>query len=56
MASLLIVAIFMFLTAKEIVALAILGFMVFMLTVWAIFDFCPAVKMLSKFLKPCGKE
>jgi hypothetical protein len=56
MAALLIVAIFMFLTAKEIVAFAILGFMAFMLTVWAIFDFCPAVKMLSKFLKPCGQE
>ncbi len=56
MASLLIVAIFMFLTAKEIIALAILGFMVFMLTVWAVFDFCPAVKILSRFLKPCGKE
>jgi hypothetical protein len=27
--------------------------MIAMLSIWAIFDFCPALKILSKFLKPC---
>lgn len=56
MATLLIVAILLLISAKELLAIAILTFMVLMLAVWAIFDFCPALKILSKFMKSCDKK
>jgi hypothetical protein len=56
MATLLVVTILLFITAKEVFALALLGFMAVMMTIWAVFDFCPALKILSKFMKPCKKD
>ena len=56
MVALLLVAIFLFLSAKEVLGMAVLIFMVLMLSVWAIFDFCPALKILSKFMKSCDKK
>ncbi len=31
------------------------GFVVLMIVVWAITDFCPSIWMLKKFTKPCYK-
>ena len=31
----------------------ILGFVILMMTIWALFDFCPAVFILSKILPHC---
>jgi hypothetical protein len=56
MAALLIVTILLFISAKEVLAIAILVFMVLMLSIWAVFDFCPALKILSKFMKSCDKK
>jgi len=55
MATLLAVSLLLFFAGYEIITFAIQCFMVFMLMVWAIFDFCPAVKILGKFLKPCSE-
>jgi len=56
MVILLTVSLLLFFAGYEIFTFAILCFMIAMLSIWAIFDFCPALKMLSKFLKPCNKE
>ncbi|PKL32482.1 MAG: hypothetical protein CVV45_12500 [Spirochaetae bacterium HGW-Spirochaetae-10] len=40
----------------SVIGLAILGFVVFMLLLWAFTNFCPSVFMLGRFLKPCWKE
>ena len=56
MATLLTVSHFLFFAGHEVITFAIICFMIFMLSVWAIFDFCPALKILSKFMKPCSKE
>jgi len=56
MATLLAVSLFLFFAGYEIFSFALICFMIFMLSVWAIFDFCPAFKILSKFLKPCNTD
>lgn len=56
MATLLTISLLLFFAGYEIFTFAIICFIIFMLTVWAIFDFCPAIKILSKFLKPCDKN
>ena len=53
MATLLIVSLLLFFAGYELFTLAIIGFMSFMLVVWGVFDFCPAVKILSKFMPRC---
>lgn len=44
------------LNTGSVIGLAILGFVVFMLLLWAFTNFCPSVFMLGRFLKPCWKE
>ncbi len=56
MVFLIVISILLFISAKEIFALALLGFMAVMMTVWAIFDFCPALTILKKISKPCKKD
>ncbi len=56
MATLLTISLLLFFAGYEIFTFAIICFIIFMLLVWAIFDFCPAIKILSKFLKPCDKK
>lgn len=56
MATLLIVSLLLFFAGMEVVTFALLCFMIVMLIAWALFDFCPAIKILSKFLKPCDKK
>lgn len=36
-------------------AAALVVFMMVMITVWAILDFCPSIWVLNKFLKTCKK-
>ncbi len=55
MATLIVVSMLLFVSANEVFALALLGFMAFMMTMWAVFDFCPVLKVLAKFMKPCNK-
>ncbi len=56
MVFLIVISILLFISAKEIFALALLGFMAIMMTIWAIFDFCPALTILKKISKPCKKD
>lgn len=56
MVTLLAVSLLLFFAGYEIFTFAIQCFMLVMMTIWAIFDFCPAVKILSKFLKPCSEK
>jgi hypothetical protein len=56
MATLIAISLLLFFAGYEVFTFAILCFMIVMLSVWAIFDFCPALKILSKFIKPCDKE
>lgn len=56
MVFLIVISILLFISAKEIFALALLGFMAIMMTVWAIFDFCPALTILKKISKHCKKD
>lgn len=56
MTTLLVVIILLFINAYEIFALALLVFMAVMMAIWAIFDFCPALRILSTFMKPCRKD
>jgi len=56
MATLLTVSLLLFFAGQEVITFAIICFMIFMLSVWAIFDFCPALKILSKFMKPCSTK
>ena len=56
MATLLIVSLLLFFAGYELFTLAIIGFMSFMLVVWGVFDFCPAVKILSKFMPRCSAK
>ncbi len=56
MATLLAISLLLFFAGYEIFTFAIQCFMIAMLILWALFDFCPAVKILSKFLKPCGEK
>ena len=40
----------------SMIGLAVLGFVVLMLVVWAFTNFCPSVFMLGRLLKPCNKQ
>jgi|GEM_PF-317808 len=39
-----------------IVALSLQGFVIFMMTVWAVTNFCPSSWMMGKLLPPCSWE
>jgi hypothetical protein len=37
----------------QMVALVLLAFMAIMMTIWALFDFCPSIWMMRKILPSC---
>lgn len=39
-----------------VAGLILQGFVVVMLIIWALTDFCPAIKILSKFLPNCSEK
>jgi len=45
-----------FISANVLVAEALLVFVAVMMTIWALFDFCPSIWMLRKFLPRCYCE
>lgn len=42
-----------FVTIQSIWGLVIIGFVVFMMLVWAFTDFCPSIAIFKKFLPSC---
>jgi len=45
-----------FISANIVVAEALIVFVAAMMTVWALFDFCPSIWLFSKFLPKCYCE
>ena len=58
MAVMLGVVLFLFNSGMAMIGNIIGGFMIVMIFVWAIADFCPSIWVLGKIVKPCnfGKE
>ena len=52
----LLVIIAIFAKGYETFALAFLAFVSIMMMIWALFDFCPSIWLLSKFLPKCYCE
>jgi len=42
-------------TLSSIWGLVILGFVIFMILVWAVTDFCPSIWIFKKFMPSCYK-
>jgi hypothetical protein len=45
-----------FVGANPLIAQVLLVFVGVMMTIWAVFDFCPSIFMLKKFLPSCYCE
>jgi len=55
MATVLLISTYL-LTIGSIWGLVLQGFVIVMIVIWALTDFCPSIWMLKKFTKPCYKE
>jgi len=51
-----VVIIAIFAKGHQTLALGFLAFVSVMMMIWAVFDFCPSIWMLSKFLPKCYCE
>jgi len=56
MATVLVVALFLFLNSFIFLATIIQGFVIAMILAWAIFDVCPALWILKKFTPSCKEK
>ena len=55
MGTFLIVILYLVNTQETVIASYLLGFMITLIFVWAIFDFCPSLWALKKYCKKCAE-